>query len=54
MSEEELHQEWCYRYHERLGMLCGDKTPTDAQDTIARKEANEIVERLRNEPEIEI
>jgi hypothetical protein len=46
MTQEELHQEWSYRYHERLAMLCGTAEPTPEQDSIARAEANAAVEKL--------
>ena len=46
MSEQELHEEWMYRYQERLGILCGTNTPTEEEDRIARQEANEAIEIL--------
>lgn len=39
--------EWQYRRDERLGILCGDQTPTPEQIRLAEKEANEICEKLK-------
>lgn len=43
MTTAELQSDWQYLYDERLGILgCyAGQEPTDAQDRIARREANE-------------
>lgn len=40
-SEEEIEAERRYRIEERLGIMCGDGTPTDEQLNIAIVEAND-------------
>jgi hypothetical protein len=52
-AELDLEAEWKYRYTERLGIMCGDKEPTQEQKNIAIKEANEAVAKLREEDESE-
>ena len=49
MTIEELNAEWRYRYHERIGMLCGTEDPTDWEKSIARQEADEAIEQLRQQ-----
>ncbi len=49
MTREEAHTEWCYRYAERLGILCGPMPPTQGQKELAAKEADEAVEKLNGE-----
>lgn len=49
MTEDELQIEWRYRYWERIGMLCGSGEPTEEQKAIARKEADQAIEKLRKE-----
>jgi hypothetical protein len=46
LTEAEKLKEWRYRYHERLGMLCGGNPPTPAQDILARDEADAAVEMM--------
>ena len=53
MTEQELNDEWQYRYQERLGILCGAAIPTPEQRTIARNEANEAISKLK-EPETQM
>jgi hypothetical protein len=43
----EWQEEWDYRYQERLGILCGQDRPTEAQEQIASREANEAVAALQ-------
>ncbi len=40
MTDKELKAEWQYRVTERLGHLCEDREPTQAQRDIALTEAN--------------
>lgn len=40
-TPEEIESEWRYRYHERIGICCGTRTPTEAEKRLAEKEANE-------------
>lgn len=47
MTERELQAEWRYRYEERLGIMCGDGDPTDEQRGIAMAEADEAIEKLK-------
>lgn len=49
MTTDELAAEWRYRYEERLGILCGGEKPTLEQEKIAHREADDAVERLKNE-----
>lgn len=39
--------EWNYRYTERLGIMAGADDPTEEQKAIARKEADEAVEKIQ-------
>jgi len=39
MTLLELHVEYQYRYDERIGILCDDRTPTPEQIEIATSEA---------------
>ena len=39
MTLTELTAEFDYRYQERLGILCEDREPTDAEKKIAHDEA---------------
>ena len=41
MTPAEIKTEMAYRVQERLGILCGADTPTDAQKRLAEAEANE-------------
>jgi len=47
MTESEITAEWKYRYEERLGILCGAETPTEEQESIARREADGAIEKLK-------
>lgn len=38
---QSLHDEWHYRYEERLGILSDGDKPTDAEKEIARRETDE-------------
>lgn len=49
MADEELKQEWNYRYEERLGLLGCFGTPTPEQDKIAREEADAAISKLKAE-----
>jgi NOL1/NOP2/fmu family ribosome biogenesis protein len=49
MTPEELAAERRYRIQERLGILCGSREPTIEQIEIAEQEAEEWLERMRNE-----
>jgi len=40
-------EEWDYRYQERLCILCGKERPTEEQEQMASKEADEAIERLK-------
>jgi len=44
IPEPEEFAEWQYRYHERLGILCGTAIPTLEQEAIARAEADAWLE----------
>ena len=46
MTAEE-QAEWDYRWHERLGILCGANMPTDEENRIAMEEADETIRQLR-------
>jgi hypothetical protein len=46
MTPEE-EAEWLYRYTERIGMLCEDKTPIQEQITMATREADAVISELR-------
>ena len=39
--------EWLYRYTERIGLLAGDEEPTESEMAMARRDADEAMERLR-------
>lgn len=43
----DLQREHAYRMQERLGNLCGSGQPTLEQESLARKEADEAIEELR-------
>jgi hypothetical protein len=43
MTQGEKNAEFHYRYTERIGIICGDKPPTEAQIEQATKEAREAV-----------
>lgn len=51
LTKDEIRAEYDYRYLERLGILCGDRPPTRAQDQMAKSEAlaqtNEVVAAAR-------
>lgn len=40
-TPDNLSEEAAYRYHERLGILCGTDEPTQEQHEIALREAQE-------------
>ncbi len=41
------HEEWDYRYQERLGLLIdGSRPATDAEKEIAEREADEAIRKL--------
>lgn len=40
-TPDNLSEEAAYRYHERLGILCGSDEPTEEQHAIALQEARE-------------
>lgn len=44
MSASLLNEEQQYRYHERLGIMCGDKEPTPEQEDTALMEVLELPE----------
>lgn len=46
LTESERHEEWAYRYQERLAMLCGDSEPSERQQQIAKIEADQALEYL--------
>lgn len=39
-------EEWDYRYHERLGIMCGTDEPTPEQVAIAKLEADQAIAEL--------
>jgi len=49
MTERELQKEFKYRMEERLGILCEDREPTPDERKLAHKEAEEAVNKLRQE-----
>lgn len=50
MNDAELEAERIHLIETRLGILCGTDDPTPEQLDLARKEANEAVERLKELP----
>ena len=47
MTKDELHDEWVYRFQERLGLLIdGVREPVAGEKDIARKDADEAVRLL--------
>lgn len=51
MTAEELQEEWDYRYHERIGIMCGTAEPTPEQEQLARQEADATIQQLRAQPD---
>lgn len=51
-TDDDLLAEWSVHYRERLGAICADMPPTPAEDTQARKEADEWVARVREKSTI--
>lgn len=47
MTPKELSDEWSYRYHERVGLLIGEKQLTLSADFIAQQEADEAIAKLK-------
>lgn len=41
-----IQDEWTYRYQERLGILCGDREPTEQERAIATAEADQAVKMI--------
>jgi len=49
MTKDDLHDEWVYRFHERLGLLIdGTREATPEEKDMARAEADEAVKILEN------
>lgn len=51
MTIKDLDAEWTYRMEERLGIMCGMDEPTAEQFCIAMAEADEAVEKLKQQHE---
>jgi len=49
MTEAQLKKEYDYRVEERLGILCEDREPTPDERKLAHKEAQEAINKLRQE-----
>lgn len=49
MTPQDLHDEWLYIFSERLGILCGVREPTAVEREMARKDADNATETLKNE-----
>ena len=49
MTAKEQSDEWAYRYHERVGLLIGEKQLTLSADYIAQQEADAAIEQLKAE-----
>ena len=49
MNAQELDAEWTYRMEERLGIMCGMDEPTAEQFCIAVAEADEAMEKLKQQ-----
>lgn len=49
MTEAELKVEHKFRYNERLDLLGQFGTPTESEHNLAVAEANEIIQKLRQE-----
>lgn len=47
MTEQQLKDEFRYRYEERLGILCCDKEPTTEQMALAMEEADAAIQQLK-------
>ncbi len=50
MTQEQLQDEWDYRYHERLGHLCEDREPTPIQKWRASREAHATIRAITSTP----
>ena len=47
LTPAELKAELIYRYQERLGIICGDKKPTNEQITQANIESSEEIIKIK-------
>lgn len=47
MTEKELEAERRYRFHERIGIMCGAGIPTKEQIRTDREEAEAAIRKLR-------